>query len=219
MMGFQAWRDTSRSEAVSGDWARVERRESFPVTLEGNLLVPLFGGLALGVASVLVVSGLALASEASARVFVSLVFITWGLVWGVGMFILLGADLSNVRRVEFYEGQASLSESEALSKVRLEVVNPQGARFSFGELPVSEDAFRQFAGAVVRGKDLSLGAWTGSRGIFSRSEYDALTDFLMRAGLVRWCNPQAHSQGRELTAAGKATLARFVEGETRVLEG
>jgi len=80
----------------------------------------------------------------------------------------------------------------------------------FQNLPINEATFRQWARGVLGGRGTSLGDWTGKGGLFSRADYNALTDYLMRSGLMRWVNPAAHAQGRELTAAGRATLRKFV---------
>ena len=97
--------------------------------------------------------------------------------------------------------------------LRLEVVNPGDGRMQFADFPIEGEAFKSWARAVLGGRGLSVGVWTGSNGLFSRQEYDALTDYLIRAGLMRWINPAAHAQGRELTPAGAATLRRFVDSD------
>jgi len=67
-----------------------------------------------------------------------------------------------------------------------------------------------WARAVVGGRSLAQGGWTGSGGPFSRSEYDALLAAMLKAGVVRWANPRAHAQGVELTPMGRATLRKLM---------
>jgi HAMP domain-containing protein len=93
--------------------------------------------------------------------------------------------------------------------VRLETVEKDQEGVRRGEietLPISRERFEKFARGVSGGRGLAVSTWTGSAGLFSRSEYDALMDYLQRAGIVRWKNENAPHQGRELTRAGRAAI-------------
>lgn len=79
---------------------------------------------------------------------------------------------------------------------------------------VSEDAFYQFARAVGQGRGLAETGWTGRGKPFSRTSYSDLLDALTQAGLVRWINPSARAQGRELTEPGRRALRRYVAART-----
>lgn len=79
--------------------------------------------------------------------------------------------------------------------VRMQYLNVAG---------VNADELREFARAVVDGAPLSVGYWTGRGSLFSRAEYEVLMAELVRAGLVR----DGGTQGRQLTAAGRAILGR-----------
>ena len=217
MYGYRQ-QDVRRSEAVSGDWRRVERETRAPLSIEGALIVPVIGSLALGVASSLVVSGVALGAGSEWRSWLAWTVAVLGLVWSAGLVVLLSASFEHFTSWEEYTGG---SESETLQErqvLRLEVVNGQEQRLSFADLPIDSERFVAFARSV-EARGLTTSAWTGSNALFSRSEFDALTAYLMRAGLARWINEDAHNQGRELTAAGRSTLRKFASDSAHVLTG
>jgi hypothetical protein len=217
MYGYRQ-QDVRRSEAVSGDWRRVERETRAPLSIEGALIVPVMASLALGLASTLVVSGVALGAGSEWRSWLAWSVAILGLVWSVGLVWLLTASFEHFTSWEVYEGGSEDRQEQERQVLRLEVVDPARGRLQFSEdLPVDRERFLSFARSV-EARGLSTSAWCGSGALFSRSEFDALTGYLTQAGLVRWLNADAHNQGRELTPAGQATLRRFVEHSEHVLE-
>ena len=85
----------------------------------------------------------------------------------------------------------------------------------FIDLPVDRERAGTFARALLDGyRGFSLNAWTGRGALFSRREYDALVATFIQRGLATWRNPQAHAQGVELTAAGRAVIRRLAEPTT-----
>lgn len=99
--------------------------------------------------------------------------------------------------------------------IRLEVRQERGGRhapgYLFADLPVSVELFRTWSQAVTNGRGLSESDWTGGGRPFSRAEYSELMDALARARVVKWVNPRAHAQGRELTKMGREALAAFLD--------
>jgi len=107
-----------------------------------------------------------------------------------------------------------LPPSPAADSLRLEVQTDGGRHWLLDELQTTRDKFNTWARAALAGRSLAQGAWTGAGGCFSRGEYDRLVAALVRAGILRYVNPNAHAQGLTLTAAGRATLRRITEEET-----
>jgi hypothetical protein len=143
---------------------------------------------------------------------------------GLTMAILQWTELLNdsrrlLREVETWiredlDGDGHVGEPED-DGVHLEVGRERedGKSAFFADLPISPVAFTTWARAAVNGMSLAQTSWTGSQGLFSRSEYDQLLAFLTRAGVVAWCNPDAKAQGRELTRSGRAALRAWLEGD------
>lgn len=216
--GYRGYRgDLSRSEAVQGEWTRVTREARYPLNFEANVMVPIMGALAVSVAVVLAVSGVAYAAEISLKAWAAWTTVIFGGVWAFGMVLLLQASFSHFQMLEEYSAEAE--EQVSSSTLRLEVVNPGDNKMLLEDLPIDDRRFVLWVRGVMGGRDLSGSTWYGRGGLFSRDEYGALCDYLIRAGLMRWVNPQAHTQGKELTAAGEATLRRFADRSKYILEG
>jgi len=64
---------------------------------------------------------------------------------------------------------------------------------------------------LAYGRDLSMGALTGRGNPLSRTEFVALRDALIDAGLAYWQNPRSHSQGCALSVGGRAILRRYTD--------
>jgi hypothetical protein len=219
MYGDRYW-DRSRSEAVAGEWSRVEREERHAFSLESNVLVPAFAGVGAAGPAGLVVMVAAWRFTGHVMLWAGLLAV--GVVWFLVSFYVLELSLSGFKRLDQYSGASSSSEEQQQQRqtLRLEVVNPKAGNLMFSEdLPVDQERFMQWARAVVRGRDLSGSTWGGPGLLFSRPEYEELIEYLIRAGLVRWVNERAHTQGKELSPAGAATLKRAVERSEYVLEG
>lgn len=77
-------------------------------------------------------------------------------------------------------------------------------RGEYASLSVDPKRLYAFCVGVLNGKGMSISEWTGSRGIFSRSEFTVLRSELIERGFVRWINEKAHAQGVELTRGGEA---------------
>jgi len=112
-------------------------------------------------------------------------------------------------------GNPEASPAAPPEQIELKVLTPgaHGNHTLIRNLPTDGATFRTWAAAVTNGRGLAQDAWTGKGGLFSRSQYESILAALLEAGLVRWVNPEAHAQGAELTAAGRATLGKLGKGE------
>jgi hypothetical protein len=103
---------------------------------------------------------------------------------------------------------------EPTETVRLEIEANNNGRHSsfFHDLPTEPAVFTTWVQVAVNGQSLAVGHWTGNGRPFSRSDYEALLDFLQGAGVVAWQNPDAPAQGRRVTKPGKAALQAWLGG-------
>ena len=86
MYGDRYW-DRSRSEAVAGEWSRVEREERHALSVESNVMVPLLSGLFAGCPVGLLV--LVAAWRFSGRVLLWPALVAVGVVWFLVSFYVL----------------------------------------------------------------------------------------------------------------------------------
>jgi len=93
--------------------------------------------------------------------------------------------------------------------VRVEVIQDNGRRVDFIDLPASQDQLVSLASGLITGIPLSENNWTGSGAPFSKREFHSIRDLLIRRGLARWINPRARAQGLELTGSGRSVMRRF----------
>jgi hypothetical protein len=74
------------------------------------------------------------------------------------------------------------------------------------EIEVWPEKLAAFAQGVVHTAAVAERYWTGSKGIFSLSEYDKMRDGMILNGLGHWNNPAYPLQGWSLTAEGRLAL-------------
>lgn len=113
----------------------------------------------------------------------------------------------------FFPTQQNTEPAQAQT-VRVEVIEEQGRKGQYIDLPATAGQLQRLAAAVLRGASLSEGQWTGAGAPFSRAEYRQLREELIRRGLASWRNPHAPAQGFELTAAGRAVMRRLADLQT-----
>jgi len=119
---------------------------------------------------------------------------------------IAGADLNG----DSFVGQPTQQQAPALTApIRVEVSRDEGRAVDFIDLPVKPEKLPQLARGLLAGRSFNQTAWTGSAGIFSRSEFDALRDTMIQRGLLAWRNPESKAQGCDLTAAGRAVMRRL----------
>ncbi len=135
---------------------------------------------------------------------------------------LLADSRSLLRRVETIinedlDGDGRVGEPERpefVESVHMEVEHKGDRRGgAFADLPVSRSLFVVWASSVTGGGSLAVSRWAGKSAPFSRSEYDQMMEFLMRAGIVAWVNAKEPKHGRELTRPGKAALRAWLDGK------
>lgn len=100
-------------------------------------------------------------------------------------------------------------------KIRIEVIQDEGKAGDWIDLPYPEKLPELSRGLLEGKRQFSQTTWSGRGHLFSRAEFETLRGELIRRGLARWKNPEAPSQGVELTPAGKAVLRRLAEGYNR----
>ena len=126
---------------------------------------------------------------------------------------LLDDSRDLLRKMETYIGQdldgdGHVGEPE---RVRLEMVDKRDGknRQMFGDIPVDRQRMETFMRAALNGQSLTVSRWTGSAGLFSRSEFGAMCDTLRRAGILAWDGSK--NQGQILTRAGQAAFRNHLE--------
>jgi hypothetical protein len=124
------------------------------------------------------------------------------LLWRVER--IIGRDLNDDGDVGEPKGSGRKAPQEPASRIlRVEVAQENQTRF----LDVPQDKAVKFARSVLAGRSMSEQEWkTYFGGI---KEFKEFRGKLLDGGLVRWVNPKAHSQGLELTRAGRAVFRRL----------
>jgi hypothetical protein len=83
----------------------------------------------------------------------------------------------------------------------------------FGELPVDIERFNQWAEAIlgtrVPAQTLAIANWTGSKGLFSRKEYDSLLALLRKSQAVILRGGEGHI----LTGGGRRALRQHLKAQ------
>lgn len=115
-------------------------------------------------------------------------------------------------RIEELTGQdidqdGYIGQPEPAPIVRLELKEGNATRFI--DLPATPEQLAVLAAGLVSGLPLGENHWTGESKPFSKSQFHALRDELLRRGLAEWVNPDARPQGVRLTGAGRAVIRRL----------
>lgn len=95
--------------------------------------------------------------------------------------------------------------------VRVEIAEDDGRRQQFVDLPVGVEKMIRLSRSLVAGSTFSESQWTGAGALFSRSEFHALRDEMLRRGWIVWKNPSAPAQGLAPTRTGWAVIKYFAE--------
>ena len=99
---------------------------------------------------------------------------------------------------------------QLIQRFALEIKSDGGRTRQFLELPVDGERTFALAEGLAHGAPLTTSRWSGSRGIFSRSEFELVRDELVARGLARW-RGGSRSQGIELTLVGKAIMRKIAD--------
>jgi hypothetical protein len=93
--------------------------------------------------------------------------------------------------------------------IRAEVSRNGGANKTYANLEGRQ--LHEFLNAILTGETISEARWTPAKNGFSKSEYWRVVSELIRAGVLRWKNDQAHDQGVILTGDGREILAQWIK--------
>jgi hypothetical protein len=190
-------------------------RPSREPTTTSDVVVPflqaVIGGVFAG--SIIAVIILAIPTlQASPWIPVGIGLSVSGLTWAY----LLTDHRQLLREVEEWtrsdiNGDGVIGEPETV-RLEVKVQRPEGGpQHLFSEIPVKREAFDTWARSVTHGRSLAQSSWTGKRKPFSKPDYEDLLALLAKAHIVRWVNPEAHAQGRELTRMGREALKAYLE--------
>lgn len=93
--------------------------------------------------------------------------------------------------------------------IKAEISRNGGATKTYAEL--SGTHLLDFLAAILAGESISEARWTPAKNGFSKSEYWTTISALIRAGVLRWKNDQAHDQGVILTDEGPEIISQWIK--------
>jgi len=100
-------------------------------------------------------------------------------------------------------GETPAGQPEPIRGFQLEVDYNEGRAGDYLSFGVEPERFTAWCQGVASGRGLAEDSWTGSAGLFSKSEYRQLREQLVERGFLR-LRGKHHSQGFQLTGKGKA---------------
>lgn len=86
-----------------------------------------------------------------------------------------------------------------------------GQRIQVIDLGIEPEKAAALAKGLMAGQSFSESGWTGSGGMFSKSEFRTLRGELLERGLLEWRNAAAPAQGVVLTAPGRAVFRQLAQ--------
>ncbi len=214
--GHQQRSGSDQRTTENSPWQGVyTERPSREPTTAGDVVVPFLQAVIGGVFAGSIIAVIILATptlQVSPWVPVGIGLAVSGLTWAY----LLTDHRHLLREIEEWtradiNGDGVVGAPET---VRLEVKvqrSEGGPQHLFAEIPVNRQDFDTWARTVTNGRSLAQSSWTGKRKPFSKSDYEDLLALLAKARIVRWVNPEAHAQGRELTRMGQEALKAYLE--------
>lgn len=93
--------------------------------------------------------------------------------------------------------------------IRAEISRNGGANKTYAELQGNQ--LIDFMDAILAGEPITEANWTPAKNGFSKSDYWKNISTLIRNGVLRWKNEQAHDQGVSLTADGRLILEQWIK--------
>lgn len=206
--------------APMSDFTEFSREQpSRPATMEADVFVPAaqagFCGVAVAIPTTIAAFAWGWPWWAPLASGTATMCITW--------FTLLVDHRRLLRKIEHvvnrdFDGDGRIGESPAQqfsvppATLEVTVTSEKGnvRQIQFIDLPnnITEQSMMEFCRKVDAGTPLTQGAWVGGGNPFSRAQFDALMVELEKTGMVRWKDPAAPSQGRVLTAKGRAVFAQ-----------
>ena len=125
--------------------------------------------------------------------------------WTMRLEKLLNVDLN----FDGYKGPPPPPAPIPRVKIELGQIHEGSRQLDIIDLPATPDQLRTLAQGVLAGRTFAEDVW--APGLFSKPAFSKLRDEMVSRGLARWKNPNAHAQGVEPTAAGKAILRKLAE--------
>lgn len=101
-------------------------------------------------------------------------------------------------------------------KVELRQPLDGGQQTQLIDLPTDSERLAALARGLLAGQSFSESAWTGGRGLFTRSEFSQLRNEMIKRGLAAWNNSHTTARGVTLTPAGRGVMRRFASESARL---
>jgi hypothetical protein len=95
------------------------------------------------------------------------------------------------------------------ASVRVEIASNDGRRLEFLDLNVDPERLAALAAGILEGRPFAESAWVGADNLFSRAEFSALRDELIKRDLLTWNSPRNRALGVSLTANGATAMRTF----------
>ena len=131
---------------------------------------------------------------------------------GAGVALLVWRDHLAIWRGYLY----SLAEGDGFeviepepARVRVEIPSNEGRTLQLADLPANLDQLIALGAGLVEGASMTEARWIGRGRPFTRGEFIALRDELIRRGFARWNSPGTPARGVLPTKKGLAIMRHF----------
>ena len=175
------------------------------------MTVPFYQSLITGLLAGILVAILIYAFGGKSKYILIGFAVTWVVVTGIVWLLLLQNWRELVWNMEQQLG-VDLTGDQVIGQpltIRAEVSRNGGHNKHFTDL--SGSYLARFFDAILAGEDISEARWTPARNGFSKSDYWSTISGLIRIGVLRWKNEDAHPQGVLLTEDGEEILGQWIE--------
>ena len=198
--------------------AEVERRTpAREPNLVGDVLVPFFQALVTS-------WGIGMATWAVGALLFEMFSWRAALAMGAVVFPFAFITAVGVMRdalfaVELISGVEPGDDEQQLGHrtLRVEVSDPR--KMHILNLPVDEEALREFARAALEGRSLGVNEWTGRGRPFTRATYEMVRGEMIRAGLLAWRDERNPQAGVMVTERGREAFAQIAGLPHKALDG
>jgi len=103
---------------------------------------------------------------------------------------------------------AAPMEDDETTRIILTSADQNHSQYLTG-FPVGNAQLRKVAQELVSGAPFAMTALTGKGKPLSRGQFEAMRDYCLERGLMRWVNEDAPAQGITLTPAGSDLMAHY----------
>jgi len=135
-----------------------------------------------------------------------------GIVGGIFGMIVFGMGVDDWRKFIFFEDQPEVDPIEHNPHVRLEIQETKN-KTTIAKFPVSTAKLVRLCVAIQKGSNFTESRFTGSGGLFTRSEFVKLRDEWLSRGLLNWNSPGTPARGVHVTSQGRAVVRHFASLE------